>query len=122
MARILIVEDDATTRAYLASIVRKLEHEVLEASDGQAALKQLLAGGCDLLVLDLIMPELSGLEVLRVLRADPARASLPVVVVTAMDRDGDRDWALKQGATEYLVKPITEESLRAAIERHLRLR
>lgn len=119
MARILIAEDDATSRAYLSSLIAQLEHEVVEARDGDEALQQLKTSRCDLALVDLIMPKRSGLELLRALRADPQLRMLPVVVVTAMNRESDRPWALKQGADEFMLKPVSLEELRRVIERHL---
>ncbi|MBW2731696.1 MAG: response regulator [Deltaproteobacteria bacterium] len=119
MACILIAEDDLTSGAYLSSLLSELEHDVVAASDGEEALQQLRAAACDLAIVDVMMPKLNGFDVVRALRADPKLKTMPVVLITAMNREGDRSWALKQGADEYLIKPVSLEDLRRVLEQHL---
>ena len=110
--RVLLVDDDATLRRTLAIALRAEGHEVLVVADGRSALQAAREDAPDLLVLDLGLPDLSGVEVLRRLRA---WSRLPVVVLSA--RDGSRDVveALDLGADDYVTKPFSTEELFARI-------
>ena len=88
--------------------------DVVAVEDGQAALEQARARQPTLAVLDVSMPGLSGIDVCRMLRADPATAAVPVVVVSVVD---ERARGLEQGATDYLIKPVSRDDLVGALAR-----
>lgn len=111
MATILIADDSATAVALLRKILAPLGHRIVTACDGAEAAQALTAEHPDLVILDVVMPKQNGFELCRALKANPATARIPVFLVTSMTRDADRYWGLKQGADEYLTKPVDAESL-----------
>jgi two-component system response regulator MprA len=115
--RVLVVDDDPAVRSAIARALR-VDYDVDEAADGAEALAHQAANAADVLVLDLLMPEVDGLEVCRTLRRrdDP----VPILVVTARDAVDDRVEGLDAGADDYLVKPFAIEELRARVRALLR--
>ncbi len=118
LARLLVVEDDAAIRRGLVDALRIAGYAVAEAPDGRAGLDAALAGAFDLILLDLLMPRLDGLQVLSELRR--ARPALPVIVLTARGQEEDRVRGLKAGADDYVVKPFGIAELLARVEAVLR--
>ena len=112
MATILIADDSPTALAMLKRELAPLGHEIREARDGDEVQSALDEVTPDLLILDIIMPKVNGFQLCRAIRADPSRRSLPIIVVTAMERQSDRYWGLKQGADEFFVKPVDGDVLR----------
>jgi two-component system KDP operon response regulator KdpE len=110
--RVLLVDDDATLRRTLGIGLRAADHEVLVAADGRSALQALREDKPDLVVLDLGLPDLSGVEVLRRLRA---WSTVPVVVLSARAESGEKVQALDLGADDYVTKPFGMEELLARI-------
>ncbi len=119
MARILIADDSATATALLQKALAPLGHSIETACDGQEARDRLKVDPPDLVILDVVMPRLNGFELCRVIREDPRCGALPIIVVSAMDRESDRYWGLKQGANEYLTKPFSPEQLQQTVGRYL---
>jgi DNA-binding response OmpR family regulator len=120
ISTILIIDDDAEIRASLRRGLALEGYAVVTAEDGEDALRQARASWPDLVVLDLLLPGLPGLEVCRRLRAaDPA---LPIVILSARDAVPDRVAGLEEGADDYLVKPFAFEELLARIRVRLRRR
>jgi DNA-binding response OmpR family regulator len=119
MAKILIAEDSATAAAVLKKALAPLGHTILVASDGEEAERQISLEQPDLVILDIIMPKLNGFQLCRNIRSNPSLAKLKVIMVTSMDRESDRYWGLKQGADEYLTKPVDVEELMSKVRRHL---
>jgi CheY-like chemotaxis protein len=117
---ILLADDDPIIRAMARTILESSGMQVSEAGDGAAALGQLETGGYDLLVLDLHMPKLNGIEVLRRVRASATTADLPVVVVTGSDADEAEVLVLEGGADDYVRKPIDAPRYVARIKAVLR--
>lgn len=122
MLRVLVCDDDAGTRLLLKRILSR-DHGALvtEAADGQRAVELLAESEFDLLVLDLLMPGLDGVGVLKALRAQPAFANLPVVVLSSERRAESISQVIQLGVSEFLLKPLHQEStsarLRAAVQR-----
>jgi len=116
-ARVLVVDDDPAVRAAIARTLR-LDYEVDEAEDGAGALATHAASPADAIVLDLLMPNIDGLEVARTLRRQDDQ--VPILVVTARDAVDDRVEGLDAGADDYLVKPFAVEELRARVRALLR--
>lgn len=107
MAVILIADDSQTALLQLRRILAPLGHEIVTASDGEQAARALAKEAPpDLAILDVVMPEPNGFELCRSLKADPRTQTMPVFLLTSMTREADRFWGLKQGADEYLTKPI----------------
>jgi two-component system cell cycle response regulator len=104
VARILLVDDSASARALLGVRLRDAGHDVVEVADAAAAAELALANPPDAVVTDLWMPGISGLQLCRLLRAEPATQSMPVVLLTASDDRRSRFWARHAGATTYVTK------------------
>ncbi len=117
MARILIIEDEESYREALSFMLGKEGFEVVTASDGTQGIALFDAQGADLVVLDLMMPGISGLEVCRQLRA---RSGVPIVMVTARDAEVDKVVGLEIGADDYVTKPFSHRELVARIRAVLR--
>lgn len=118
-ARILIADDYATGRALLTLHLTSCGYQVEQASDGRMALEMARSGDFDLLLLDIEMPEMNGLEVLREVRAQFTQAQLPVIMISARDESPDVVAAFAAGANDYVTKPIelaiTEARVRAQL-------
>jgi CheY-like chemotaxis protein len=113
--RILVVDDDPDIRALANLALSQDGYIVIEASSGPEALALIDARIPDLLVLDLLMPEQGGMEVLKVLRSKQATAALPVVVLTAMDDEITTRAGFEFGATDYVTKPFSIPQLAARV-------
>jgi CheY-like chemotaxis protein len=113
--RVLVVDDDPDIRTLASHALSQDGHTVSQASSGREALALIAAEAPDLLVLDLLMPEQDGLEVLRILRAQPATARLPVMVLTSMDDEASTRAGFALGANDYLTKPFSVPQLAARV-------
>jgi len=114
-SRILVVDDDPDIRALANRALIHDGHIVIEASGGREALALVDSQPFDLLLLDLLMPEPGGLEVLKILRSRPATSALPVVVLTALDDEVNTRSGFELGATDYLTKPFSIPQLAARV-------
>jgi len=119
MPRILIAEDDPASRELLWELLTAYDYSVIETSNGQEALQKIHEERPDLVLLDIQMPVLDGLEVVRRLRNDARFLDLPVVALSAYAMRGDHDNGLNAGFNAYLTKPIDAAALRSEIERLL---
>lgn len=115
MARILIVDDSPTEVHVLKTWLEKNGHETVSAENGQEGLETARREKPDLVLMDVVMPGMSGFQATRQLSKDPATANIPVLIVTTKDQETDKVWGMRQGATDYLVKPVTEEQLLAKV-------
>ena len=112
MHKILIVDDSTTIRKMVRASLRPLESaEFLEASSGLEAIEQIALGTVALMILDLNMPDMHGVDVLKFVRKHRAFRDVPVVVLTTRGDDSSRETALAAGATEYLTKPFVPQVL-----------
>src|SRR5687767_12761429 len=102
MTRILIVDDSATIRRMVKASLGGVDGVFVEASSGLEAIEQLSLGAAALMVLDLNMPDLHGLDVLKFVRSHPSLGRLPVLVLTTRGDDSSRDAAMAAGATDYM--------------------
>jgi DNA-binding response OmpR family regulator len=116
-ARILVVEDDPTVAEVVTGYLRRAGHSALHAADGHAALAQAAAGGVDLVVLDVMLPGIDGLEVCRRLRAE---RPLPVIMLSARGEEEDRITGLEVGADDYVTKPFSPRELVLRVDSVLR--
>jgi two-component system chemotaxis response regulator CheY len=115
MVRILIVDDSPTIRKMVRASLGPLDAaEFVEAANGLEAIEQVALAPVALMILDLNMPDMHGVDVLKFLRRHPSSRTVPVVVLTTRGDDSSRDAALTAGATEYLTKPFAPEALLAA--------
>jgi two-component system, OmpR family, phosphate regulon response regulator PhoB len=119
MSAILLVEDDPDIRHLVSYKLTKGGFDVTEASDGFAALRSVQQTPPDLVILDVRLPRMSGLEVCRELRHGPHTASTPIIMLTARARPQDLEAAYAAGATDYVVKPFSPRDLLARVENAL---
>ncbi|QKJ24921.1 response regulator transcription factor [Aquiluna borgnonia] len=117
MTRVLVVEDEINLREPLVYLLQREGYDVIEAEDGNAALELFQSMGADLVLLDLMLPGLSGNEVCRAIRAE---SSVPVIMVTAKDTEIDKVVGLEIGADDYVTKPYSTRELLARMKAVLR--
>ena len=121
-ARLLIVDDIADNRDLLARYFSRHGYTIVEAEDGEQALDIAAGGGIDLVLLDVMMPGMSGLDVLRRLRGAESTAELPVIMVSALTDSRDIVQGLGLGANDYIAKPVDLAVARARVDNQLRRR
>lgn len=115
MTRILLVEDNELNRDMLSRRLKRSGYDILFAEDGQRAVDMALAEMPDLILMDLSLPVMDGLEATRVLREDARTAKLRVIALTSHAMSGDRDRAIAAGCDDYDTKPVDLERLLAKI-------
>jgi len=113
--KILIVDDSPTERFFLADLLTKRGYSVVTAENGDEALLKVRSEKPSLVVMDVVMPGTSGYQATRAIARDPATQSIPVILCTSKGAESDRIWGLRQGAKEYVVKPVDPEELLAKI-------
>ena len=115
MARVMIVDDSPTDTQHLRNILQKAGHTVIEVNSGADALARAKSDRPDCVVMDVVMPGVNGFQATRTLTRDPATAHIPIIVCSSKNQETDRVWALRQGAREYLVKPVKDSDLLSRI-------
>lgn len=105
-AHILVVDDSATDRHFLADLLTRHGYSVTTADNGESALLQIRSKRPDLVLMDVVMPGQNGFHATREIARDPQTQDLPVIICSSKQQDSDRAWGLRQGARDYLVKPI----------------
>ena len=118
-AKILVADDDLLISQLLESKLRSRGYEVLHAADGEEAIQLAQSERPAIILLDVMMPGLDGVEVLRFLQQHPEVSSIPVIMLSARKAENDVVTGLRLGATDYMVKPFMPEELFARIERAL---
>jgi len=113
---VVIVEDEADTAEMLAEMMRIIGYEVYQSSGGLRAIDLITQKKPTTILLDQMLPDLSGLEVLHSIRLDARLRQIPVIIVTAKSLPSDKQRGLQAGAASYLVKPVAFDDLRTAIE------
>jgi twitching motility two-component system response regulator PilH len=116
MATILIIDDTPSEAALMSSVVQKLGHNAQSVSDGETGIATARTLKPALILLDVVMPNLDGFSTCRRIKKDPELAKTPVIMVTSKNQDSDRFWAEKQGASGFVTKPFTPDSLAGAIK------
>ena len=119
MARILIVDDSPSQLMGIRRIVEKLGHEALTAEDGAAGVEAAKRELPDLILMDVVMPNLNGFQATRSITREPTTRHIPVILVTTKDQDTDRVWGMRQGAKAYVTKPIDDAELTRVIKEYL---
>ena len=120
MARVLIVDDNATNLKLVAYLVRANGYEVDTAGDAEAALAAIAANRPDVILMDLQLPGIDGLELTRRLKADPATKDISIIAVTAYAMKGDQEKAQEAGCDDYVTKPIDTRALPQLIARYVK--
>jgi twitching motility two-component system response regulator PilH len=113
--KILIVDDSPTERLYLTDILVKNGFAVSTAVNGDEAIERIRAERPELILMDVVMPGSNGFQVTRAIARDPELAALPVIICSSKNQETDRIWGMRQGARDYLVKPVDPERLLASI-------
>ena len=111
MARILIVDDSPTEMYKLTEMLEKRGHQVLKADNGADGVALAVQERPDAVLMDIVMPGMNGFQATRQLSKDPETSAIPVIVVTTKDQETDRIWAQRQGARDFLTKPVEEDAL-----------
>ncbi len=120
MPTVLVVDDEPTIRVLVRASLQETGCRILEAVDGRSALDLARDGHPDLMLLDIALPRLSGLEVCRQLKADPATASMPILLLTGLVQPAERQAAKEAGAEGFIPKPFSPAALVAQVEDALR--
>ncbi|OON60648.1 two-component system response regulator [Massilia sp. KIM] len=113
--KILIVDDSPTERFYLTDILVKHGYSVSTAVNGEEGLERIRAERPDLILMDVVMPGANGFQVTRAIARDPELARIPVIICSSKNQETDRIWGMRQGARDYLVKPVDPARLLASI-------
>jgi twitching motility two-component system response regulator PilH len=111
MSLIMIVDDSPTEVHIMKTALEKHGFQTLSASDGNECLTLAREVRPDLIFMDVVMPGLNGFQATRTLSRDPKTRSIPIVMVTTKDQESDRIWGMRQGAVDYLVKPVDASDL-----------
>jgi twitching motility two-component system response regulator PilH len=115
MARILIVDDSPSQLMGIRRIVESLGHEALTAEDGAAGVEAAKRELPDLILMDVVMPNLNGFQATRSITRDPSTKHIPVILVTTKDQETDKVWGMRQGARAYITKPFSDTELSQVI-------
>lgn len=122
MAKILVVDDEPDALELVSFNLKAAGYEVVTAADGQEAIKKARQHAPDLILLDVMLPEVDGLEVCKLLRRDPATTGIPVIMLTAKAAEIDRVLGLELGADDYITKPFSPRELMLRVKNLLRRR
>ncbi len=114
--KILLVDDSKTELMYLTEILTKRGFAVRTAENGEEAFKRLAEEKPDLILMDVVMPGQNGFQLTRTITRDERYAGLPVIMCTSKNQETDKVWGLRQGARDYVVKPVKAEELMAKIK------
>lgn len=115
MAVILIVDDSPTELHLFQNMLEKAGFETLVADSGEDGVRQAEASRPDCILMDVVMPGMNGFQATRKITQDPRTSSIPVIMITTKDQETDKIWGMRQGAVEYIVKPIGQKDLVAKI-------
>jgi twitching motility two-component system response regulator PilH len=113
--KILIVDDSPTERHVLTALLTGKGYQVITAQSGEEGIAKAKSELPDLVLMDVVMPGLNGYQATRTLTRDPATRNIPVIVCTTKSQETDKIWGLRQGAHDYLVKPVNGQELLAKI-------
>jgi twitching motility two-component system response regulator PilH len=114
--KVLIIDDSPTERFYLNDVLRKQGYEVITAESGELGIAVAKQEKPDLILMDVVMPGLNGFQATRQLSRNPETQSIPVIMCTTKGQETDRVWGMRQGAIDYLVKPVVAEELIAKVK------
>ena len=115
--KILIVDDSPTERYYLTDILVRNGFSVTTADNGEEAIAKIRAERPELILMDVVMPGANGFQITRSIARDPELAAVPIVICSSKNQETDRIWGMRQGAKDYLVKPVDPATLLATIAR-----
>ena len=113
---ILLVDDSRTELHYLSRLLGKRGFNVRTAQNGEEAMRRLAEGTPDLILMDVVMPGQNGFQLTRSITRDPRWADVPVIMCTSKNQETDKVWGMRQGARDYIVKPVNGDELVAKIK------
>ena len=116
--KILVVDDSATDQQHLREMLTRKGFQVITASGGEEAMAKAKADKPDLILMDVVMPGLNGYQATRQLSQDEVTRHIPVIICTTKNQETDRIWGIKQGAADYVTKPVNGDELLAKIAAH----
>ena len=111
MARILVVDDSPTEVHVLKMMLEKNGHQVDSVDNAEASITRSKESVPDLILMDVVMPGMNGFQATRAIAHDPVTQNVPIIIVTTKDQETDRVWGLRQGAKDYIAKPVDENIL-----------
>lgn len=114
--KVLVVDDSPTDTHVISGILTKNGMSVITASSGEQGVEMAKSESPDLIVMDVVMPGMSGFEATRAISRDAATKDIPVIICTTKDQETDKAWGLRQGARDYIVKPVDESELMSKIQ------
>ena len=114
--KILLVDDSKTELYVLSELLTKKGYKVRTAENGEEAMRRLQEDKPDLILMDVVMPGQNGFQLTRAITRDPAFADVPVIICTSKNQETDRVWGMRQGARDYVVKPVNPEELLSKIK------
>jgi len=113
--KILVVDDSATERHFIGEILSKQGFEVSFAEDGEKGVAQAKLNKPDLVIMDVVMPGMNGFQATRAISRDPVTRAVPIILCTSKSQETDKIWGMRQGARDYIVKPVNRDELLAKI-------
>ena len=113
--KILLVDDSKTELHVLSELLTKSGYAVRTAENGEEAMRRLQEEKPDLILMDVVMPGQNGFQLTRAITRDPQFANVPVIMCTSKNQETDRVWGMRQGARDYIVKPVSQADLLAKI-------
>jgi twitching motility two-component system response regulator PilH len=114
--KILLVDDSKTELHVLSELLSKKGYQVRTAENGEEAMRRLQEEKPDLILMDVVMPGQNGFQLTRAITRDPVFANVPVIICTSKNQETDRVWGMRQGARDYVVKPVNPEELLSKIK------
>jgi len=114
--KILLVDDSKTELHHLSDLLTKRGYQVRTAENGEEALRRLAEEKPDLILMDVVMPGQNGFQLTRAITRDPNFANVPVIICTSKNQETDKVWGMRQGASDYVVKPVNADELVAKIK------
>ena len=116
MALILVVDDSPTMLTATSRILTAAGHKVIQAASGYEGIAKAASEKPDLILMDVVMPEINGFQATRKITSAPETKHIPVIMLTTKDQETDKVWALRQGAKDYIIKPPSKQELLSKID------
>jgi two-component system cell cycle response regulator DivK len=117
--RVLIIEDEPKNLKLFSDLLKRFGYETMEAIDGEQGIEFAKARTPDLILMDIMMPKIDGLEATRILKADPITKHIPIMALTSYAMKGDRERTLEAGCNSYIAKPVDIQELLRAVELYI---
>lgn len=111
ITKVLVVDDSPTERHFLSEILTKQGYQVIMAESGEEAMEKAKSQKPDLILMDVVMPGLNGFQATRAISRDDETKHIPIIMCTSKGQETDKVWGMRQGARDYLVKPINQDEL-----------